>query len=277
MGKRRVQQRQVRKQVRQVKPKLPQQPVTDKQQKRQRERYVAAGGLLQGYAPDFVIRLGYISAGVVVGCLLAMALLILFLPYGLPVKIVAALAWVVPIVMLASFVLPGFRLAWKDRKDETKLVQGQLLGASEVSTSLGLGMLMVQTRGGVEQLLVPPEKLAKVPGNQVQVMLNVTPRLRHVRSLAVMGQRMVPRPQPPVPDVLNRIRLLPIATPILLAVAAILGDDVVALLPIGIDPVHALLALLAGALLGGAVYGVSFLLQRRLQGQLQALVPGGLG
>src|SRR5438270_675595 len=277
MGKRRVQQRQGRKQVRQIKPKLPQQPVTDRQQKRQRERYVAAGGLLQGYAPEFVVRLGYISAGVAVACLVVMALILLFLPYGLPVRIVAALAWLVPIVMLASFVAPGFRLAWKDRKEEPRLVQGQLMGASEVSTSLGLGMLMVQTRGGVEQYLSPPEKLAKVPGNQVQVVLNVTPRLRHVRNLAVMGQRMVPRPQPPMPDVLNRIRLLPIATPIVLAAAAILGDDVVAFVPIPGDVVHALLALLAGALLGGGAYGVSFLLQRRLQAQLQAMVPGGLG
>jgi hypothetical protein len=277
MGKRRVQQRQVRKQVRQVKPKLPAQPVTDKQQKRQRERYVAAGGLLQGYAPDLVVRLGYISAAVVALCIIAMALLIAFLPYGLPVRIVAALAWLVPIVMLASFVLPGFRLALKDRRDETKLVQGQLLGASEVSTSLGLGMVMVQTRGGVEQLLIAPEKLGKVPGNQVQVMLNVTPRLRHVRSVAIMGQRMVPRQQPPVPEVLNRIRMLPIVTPIALAVAAIIGDDAVALAPIPVDAIHALLALLVGALLGGGVYAVSFLLQRRLQTQLQAMVPGGLG
>jgi len=276
MGKRRVQQRQVRRQVRQVKPKLPAQPVTDKQQKRQRERYVAAGGMLQGYAPELVLRVGYVSAAVAVACVIAMALLILFLPYGLPVKIVAALAWVVPIVMLVSFVAPGFRLAWQDRKDEPKLVQGQLMGASEVSTSLGLGMLMVQTRGGVEQYLVPPQKLGKVPGNQVPVMLNVTPRLRHVRSVAVMGQRMVPRGQPPVPDVLKRIRLLPIATPVLLALAAILGDDVVAAAPIPIDVVHALAALVAGALLGGATYGASFLLQRRMQSQLQALIPGGL-
>jgi uncharacterized membrane protein len=276
VGKRRVQQKQVRRQVRQVKPKLPQQPVSERQQKRQRERYVAAGGMLQGYAPDFVLRIGYISAAVAVACIAVMALLLLFLPYGLPVRIVAALAWVLPIVLLASFVAPGFRLAWKDRKDEPRLIQGQLMGASEVSTSLGLGMLMVQTRGGVEQFLVPPEKLAKVPGNQVQVMLNVTPRLRHVRSVGVMGQRMVPRAQPPVPEALNRIRLLPIATPVALAAAAIVGDDVVAFMPIPVDVVHAAAALVTGAVLGGGTYLVSFFLQKRLQAQLQAMVPGGL-
>jgi hypothetical protein len=232
--------------------------------------------MLQGYAPELVIRIGYISVAVAVVCLVAMALLILFLPYGLPVRIVAALAWLVPVVMLASFVAPGFRLAWQDRKEEPRLVQGQLMGASEVSTSLGLGMVMLQTRGGVEQYLVAPPKLAKVPGNQVQVILNVTPRLRHVRSVAVMGQRMMPRAQPPVPELLNRVRLLPVVTPIVLAAAAILGDDLVALAPIPVDTVHALAALVAGAVLGGATYGVSFLLQRRLQAQLQAMVPGGL-
>jgi hypothetical protein len=278
VGKRRVQQRQVRRQVRQVRPKLPQQPVTEKQQKRQRERYVAAGGMLQGYAPEFVLRVGYVSAAIAVVCIVVIALIIFFLPYGWPVRIVAALAWVLPIVMLASFVAPAFRLAWQDRKDDLKLVQGQLMGASEVSTSLGLGMLMVQTRGGSEQFLVPPDKLAKVPGNQVQVMLNVTPRLRHVRSVGVMGQRMMPRAQPPMPDVLNRIRLLPILTPVVLAVAAIVGDDAVAFSPIPvIDAVHALAALVAGAVLGGGTYAVSFLFQRRLQSQLQAMVPGGLG
>jgi hypothetical protein len=233
--------------------------------------------MLQGYAPEFVVRIGYISVAVVAVCVAVMALLLLFLPYGLPVRIVAALAWVLPIVLLASFVAPAFRLAWQDRKDEPRLIQGQLMGASEVSTSLGLGMLMVQTRGGVEQILVAPEKLAKVPGNQVQVILNVTPRLRHVRSVAVMGQRMMPRAQPPVPDVLNRVRLLPVVTPIALAVAAILGDDVVALMPIPVDVIHAAAALVAGAALGGGTYLISFLFQRRLQGELQAMVPGGLG
>jgi hypothetical protein len=92
-----------------------------------------------------------------------------------------------------------------------------------------------------------------------------------------MGQRMMPRQQPPVPEVLNRIRLLPIVTPAVLAAAAILGDDVVAFLPISGDVVHALAALLAGVVLGGGTYAVSFLFQRRLQTQLQAMVPGGFG
>ena len=279
MGKRRVQSKQVRRQVRQVKPKVPQaaaQP-TAAQQKRQRERYVQSGGLLQGYAPEFVQRIGIYSAAVSVACVVIGVLLLLLLPYGWPVRIVAALAWIVPIAFLASFVLPGWQLARKDAKADPRVVQGNLMGASEVSTSLGLGMLMVQTRGGTEQFLVPPAKLAKVPGNQVPVVITVTPNLKHVRSVGIMGQRMVPRPQPPVPEVVKRLRLLPIATPVALAVAVIVGDDAVAAAPLRPDWLHAVLAVVVGAILGGAVYGVSFLIQRRMYSEVQGLVPGGMG
>src|SRR5207302_10479138 len=131
---------------------------------------------------------------------------------------------------------------------------------------------MIRTRGGNEQYLVPSDRLAKVPGNQVTVMLSVTPNLRHVRSVGIMGQRMVGRPDQPVPAVLRRLRLLPIATPVALAAAAIVGDDVVALLPIRGDAVHAALAIVVGAALAGAVYGVSFLFQRRLYNEVQALM-----
>ena len=116
---------QVRQQVRKVQPKAAAAPTTG-QTKRQRERFVQAGGMLQGYAPDFVLRVGYISIGIGVGCLVIIAALLIFLPpvYGFPVAIAAAVAWVLPIALLASFVGPGFRLALKDRKAEAKLVQG---------------------------------------------------------------------------------------------------------------------------------------------------------
>jgi hypothetical protein len=262
--------------MRQVRPKVPTATPSDKQQKRQRERYVQSGGLLQGYAPELVMRIGYGSLAAVVVCLLIMLELLLgpIAPRGLPVRIAAALAWVVPIAFLASFVIPGVRLAWTDRKAEGKLVQGTLMGASNVSTSLGLGMLMVQTRGGVEQYLAPPERLTRVPGNQVQVAITITPGLRHVRSVAVMGQRVVARPDPPVPEVLRRLRLLPLVTPAALALAAIGGDDIVAFAPIPNDYLHAALAVVAGTALGAGVYGISFLVQKRLMTEVQGLAAG---
>jgi hypothetical protein len=191
-------------------------------------------------------------------------------------KGVAAAVWLVPIVFGLSFILPGFRLALRDRKAEPSVIQGQLMGASEVSTSIGLGMLMVKTRGGVEQYLIGPERLSKVPGNQVNVMLTVTPNLRHVRSVGVMGQRMMGRPDQPVPEVLKRLRLLPIVTPVALAAGAIIGVDVVALVPIRPELLHVISAIVAGAALAGAVFGASHLFQRRLYTEVQALMPGGL-
>jgi hypothetical protein len=272
VGKKQI--RQVRQQVRQVQPKA-NSATNPGQTRKQRERYVQAGGMLQGYAPDFVIRIGYYAVAAAVVCVLAIAACIVFLPgmYGWPVAIAAALAWVLPIALLASFVGPGFRLAQKDRKAEGRLVQGQLVGASSVSTSIGLGMMMVQTRGGVEQYLVPPARLKQVPGNQVNVVLTVTPNLRHVRSVGVMGQRMVGRVEPPVPPVMRRLQLLPLLTPLALTLGAVIGDDAVALAPISPPLLHATLAVLAGAALGAAVYGVSYLLQRRMMTEVQALVP----
>ena len=243
--------------------------------RKQRERFVQSGGMLQGYAPDFVIRAGYISVGIAAVCVLVIVGLLLFLPgvYGWPVAVAASLAWIMPIALLASFVGPGFRLALKDRKAEGRLVQGQLVGASSVSTSMGLGMMMVQTRGGVEQYLVPPARLKQVPGNQVNVVLTVTPNLRHVRSVGVMGQRMVGRVEPPVPAVMKRLQMLPLLTPVGLALGAVIGDDAVALSPISPEALHAVLAVLAGAALAGAVYAVSFFLQRRMMTEVQALMP----
>jgi hypothetical protein len=231
--------------------------------------------MLQGYAPDFVIRLGYIAVGVAAVCVLAIALILVFVPpiYEWPDAVAASLAWLLPIALLASFVGPGFRLALRDRKAEARLVQGQLVGASSVSTSIGLGMMMVQTRGGVEQYLVPPARLKQVPGNQVNVVLTVTPNLRHVRSVGVMGQRMVGRVEPPVPPVMRRLQLLPLLTPVALTLGAVIGDDAVAFAPISPSAVHAVVSVVAGAALGAAVYGVSFLLQRRMMTEVQALVP----
>jgi hypothetical protein len=274
VGKKRAQTRQVRQQMRKIQPKAGAAPGSG-QTRRQRERFVQAGGMLQGYAPDFVVRLGYIAVGIAVACVLIIAAILIFVPriYGLPVAIAASIAWLLPIALLASFIAPGFRLALKDRKAEGRLVQGQLVGASTVSTSMGLGMLMVQTRAGTEQYLVPPARLKQVPGNQVNVVLTVTPNLRHVRSVGVMGQRMVPRVEPPVPAVMNRLQQLPLITPIALAAAAIIGDDGVALSPIPNPTIHAALALVVGVALAGAVYGVSTFLQRRLMKEVQAQLP----
>ncbi len=275
MGKKRAQVRQVKKTMRQVRPKPSSGAAGGTQQRRQRERYVEAGGFLQGYSPEFVIRLGYYSAGAVVVSLLIMIELILgpLAPGGTAVRVGAAVAWLAPIVILVSLIAPGVRLAFRDRSAQPLVVQGQLMGASSVSTSRGLGMLMIRTRSGTEQYLVPPEKITKVPGNVVQVAVSVTPNLRHVRSVSVMGQRQVARAEPPVPTVLRRLQLLPLVTPAALALGFVLGDDVTAFVPLTPIPLHAAASAVVGLLLGGAVFGASYLYQKRLMAEAQALVP----
>jgi len=276
MGKKRQQVRQVKKTMRQVRPKGAAAAAAGPQQKRQRERYVEAGGFLQGYSPESVIRLGYFGAAAIVVSLLIMVELLLgpLAPQGLAVRIVAAVAWLAPVVILVSLVAPGVRLAFRDRKAQPIVVQGQLLGASSVSTSRGLGMLMIRTRTGSEQYLVQPEKIAKVPGNVVNVAVSVTPNLHYVRSVSVMGPRQVARPEPPVPPVLRRLQVLPLATPAVLALGFVLGDDVTAFLPLSPEWAHAIAAAVVGVALGGAVFGVSYFYQKRLMKQAQALVPG---
>lgn len=277
MGKKRAQVRQVKKTMRQVRPKPAPGAQGGAQQRRQRERYVEAGGFLQGYSPDWVIRLGYYSLAAIVFCVLVMAELVWgpLAPAGLAVRIIAAAAWLAPVVILVSLVGPGVRLAFKDRSAQPLVVQGQLLGASSVSTARGLGMLMIRTRSGTEQYLCPPEKLSRVPGNVVQVAISVTPNLRYVRSVSVMGQRQMARPEPPVPEVLRRLQLLPLVTPAALAGAFVLGDDVTAFVPLYPEPLHAGAAALVGVALGAGVFGLSYLYQKRLTAEAQALVPGG--
>lgn len=255
---------------------------TPKQQRRQRQQYVESGGLLQGYSPQRVMRIAYVGVAGAVLCVAAIAVILFVLPMAFPhldwpTRAVAAVAWVIPIGFGASFLYPGWRLARKDLKAEPTVVQGQLMGASPVSTSFGLGMLMVKTRGsGTQQFLVSTEKLARVPGNQVPVLVTMTPNLHHVRSVGIVGQRLAPRPEQPIPKLMNRLRILPIATPAAISLGGIVGTIVVALLPIGNWLLHSLLALLVGAALAAGVFGLFTLVQRRLYAEVQAMLPGGV-
>src|SRR5262245_20123243 len=114
MGKKRVQAqsrntRQVR-QVRQVRPKNVPAPTAGGNQRKQRERYVQTGGMLQGYAPETVLRIGYLAGAATLVCVLVMVAIVLFLPNaGWFTRVAAAVFWLAPIVFGLSFLAPGFR------------------------------------------------------------------------------------------------------------------------------------------------------------------------
>ena len=69
------------------------------------------------------------------------------------------LAAVVP----GTLVWPALILAWRDRKAQAELIQGQMMGASPVSMTYGLGMLYVKTRQREVQLNIPGSCCARCP------------------------------------------------------------------------------------------------------------------
>src|SRR5207245_3280494 len=106
--------KQVRAQMRRVKPKAPSPgQMAQGTTRKQRERYVEAGGMLQGYAPDFVVRLGYIAVGVAVACLIVMGVLILVLRpiYGWADAIVLEVGWLQLDALIRRLVASAFHLS----------------------------------------------------------------------------------------------------------------------------------------------------------------------
>src|SRR5438874_10932708 len=95
MGKKQV--RQVRQQMRKVQPK-PAASNAAGATRKQRERFVQSGGMLQGYAPEYVIRIGYISVAAAVLWVLIMAACLVLLPpiYGWRDALAAAMGSVLP-------------------------------------------------------------------------------------------------------------------------------------------------------------------------------------
>jgi len=73
---------------------------------------------------------------------------------------------------------------------------------------------------------------------------------------------------------MRQLQRLPVLTPIALSLAVILGDDILAAVPvIDNETLHAVLAVAVGTALGVLVYFGSTLLQRRMMAEAQALVP----
>src|SRR5215470_8962385 len=90
-------------QVRQVRPRnVPAPAAGGGDQRKQRERYIQSGGMLQGYAPETVVRIGYIAVAGAAACALigaALGLLLVFvLHYAWYVGAAAGLVWIAPIM-----------------------------------------------------------------------------------------------------------------------------------------------------------------------------------
>lgn len=257
--KARVQQRKVRAKPAQFQPPPPPAKGSGRLQAR----------MLDGHAPSTVFRLASYLAVFQLALLLVGAGLFFILP-DLPLKIEDALVFLLAAIVPGTLVWPALVLAWRDRKAPVELIQGQMMGASPVSMTYGLGMLYVKTRQRELQLNIPRKLLRQVPQNQVQVAVRMTPNLRHVASLQVMGPRMAGGVPTEVPEQFRFAERFPILA-IALTYAGVFGMGIIFLcIPLGtaLLPIHLVLVpigMAAAAL--GARYLTQFF-QHRLEAQL---------
>jgi hypothetical protein len=135
----------------------------------------------------------------------------------------------------------------------------------------GLGMVYVNTRQNKVQVNIPRKLLRSIPQSQAQVALRVTPNLRHVSSLQVIGPRMggsVPSEVPPQFKIAERFPIYAMGG----AYTAVFGIGLVLLLlpltgPLGW--IHLLLVPLGMALAALAARFATSYFQKRLEARLQ--------
>lgn len=227
--------------------------------------------MLEGYSPATVIRLTlYLAAYQVVLLVVGVALAVVF--PDLAVKILTALFFTLAIAIPGTLVWPALVLALRDRKATPEFIQGQMVGASPVSTVFGLGLLQVRTRQATQSVNIERKLLRQVPQNQVQVAVRLTPNLRHVSSLQVIGPRMaggIPTEVPPQFRQAERFPLYAIGG----AYGGIFGVGLVLLLlPLNgaLWPVHVLVVVVGMALAALASRLLTSFAQKRLEASLGA-------
>ena len=257
---------QVRVQQRKVKPKAAQfePPAPPK------NRGALQARMLEGHNPKTVIRLAT-YLGIYQGVLLVVAVGLGLLLRPWPLDVEDGLLFLLAIIVPGTLVWPALVLALRDRKAPVEMVQGQMVGASPVSMTYGLGMLYLKTRQGQKQMNIERRLLKQIPQNQVQVIARITPNLHHVAGLQVLGPRMGAGVPTDVPEQFKFAERFPIYA-IGGAYAAVFGVGLILLLlPLygALLPVHILLVPIgmAGAALI-ARFATTYY-QKRLQARLE--------
>ena len=255
----RVQQRKIKPKVAQFEPPPP-----------PKNRGALQARMLEGHNPKTVIRLAiYVAIYQVVLLLIALGLALLLRPWPLDVE--DALLFLLAIIVPGTLVWPALVLALRDHKAQVEMVQGQVVGASPVSMTYGLGMLYLKTRQGQRQMNIERRLLKQIPQNQAQVIARVTPNLHHIAGVQVLGQRIGAGVPTDVPAQFKTAERFPIYA-IGGAYSAVFGIGLVLLLlPLGgsLLLVHLLLVpigMAAAALV--ARYATTFY-QKRLESTLQ--------
>jgi hypothetical protein len=225
--------------------------------------------MFEGHAPSTVFRFSAYLGAFQLLLLLIGAGLFLLLP-DLPLKLEAALIFLLAALVPGTLVWPALILALRDRRGQTELIQGQMMGASPVSMVYGLGMLYVKTRQREVQVNIARKLLRQVPQNQVQVAVRMTPNLRHVSNIQVMGPRLAGGVPTEVPEKFRFAERFP-----LLAIGATYGGVfgigiILLVIPLGgaLLAVHLLVVPLG---MGAAALAARYLTQwyqKRLEAQL---------
>lgn len=226
--------------------------------------------MLEGHNPKTVIRLSvYLAVYQAVLLVLAIGLGLLLRPWPLDVE--DALLFLLAIIVPGTLVWPALVLALRDRTAQVEMIQGQMVGASPVSMTYGLGMLYIKTRQGQRQLNIERRLLKSIPQNQVQVIARVTPNLHHVAGVQVMGPRMGASVPTEVPEQFRTAERFPLYA-VGGAYAGVFGIGLVLLLlPLygPLLPVHIVAVPLGMAVAALIARYLTTFYQKRLQASLE--------
>lgn len=225
--------------------------------------------MLEGHSPSTVIRVTTYLGAFQLFLLVVGVALVLLLP-DIPLKVLDGLVFILAVVVPGTLVWPALVLALRDRRAQPELIQGQMMGASPVSMTYGLGMLMVRTRQREVQVNIDRKLLRQVPQNQVQVAVRVTPNLHYVSSLQVMGPRLAGGVPTDVPEKFRFAERFPILA-IALTYAGVFGIGIVLLvapIPSSLLAVHLVVVPAGMAAAALAARYLTQWYQRRLERQL---------
>jgi hypothetical protein len=226
--------------------------------------------MLDGHNPSTVVRLSiYLAAYQAVLLLVGVGLGLLLRPW--PLEVEDGLIFLLAIIVPGTLLWPALVLALRDRKAPVEMIQGQMVGASPVSMTYGLGMLYLKTRQGQRQLNIERRLLKQIPQNQVQVIARVTPNLHHVAGIQVIGPRMGAGVPSELPEQFRSAERFPIYA-IGGAYTAVFGIGLVLLLlPLygSLLGLHIVLVPLGMAAAGFAARYATTFYQKRLESSLQ--------
>ncbi len=230
--------------------------VREQTQPQRREESIRRGGLLEGLAPQVVMRLALVIgvSGIILIAAGVLGLLVEMGQHDVPLGILVLLLALAMVSVAGSVAAPALRAVRRDRKVPPRNVQGQLVGASPISATPGLCTLALSVGRNVEQYRIRPELFDKVRNGATVVGISVSPSLNYVQTLTVIRRdRLAAMTEPTVNRAMKVSVWLPLVSVGGVVVALGLAGLIGTLLPLGTGLLHPLVTLLVAAALAGVV------------------------